>query len=145
MLLIIQIFLVFSIVVIVLIAKGYSVKRKLQVPLYYLFLGGDVGGRKPIKVENKNLVGMPDALFFNLLKLRFVVCEFKSRNYTGVNLYERAQITLYMGMLNKWYLPAPQGIVAYGNGFAVRVRFNKSLFNEICGLRKLCLVELGKF
>ena len=41
MLLIIQIFQ-FSIVVIVLIAKGYSVKRKLQVPLYYLFLGGDV-------------------------------------------------------------------------------------------------------
>ena len=127
------------------IAKGYSVKRKLQVPLYYLYLGGDIGGRKPITVENKNLTGMPDALFFNLLKLRFVVCEFKSRNYTGVNLYERAQITLYMGMLNKWYLPSPQGIVAYGNGFAVRVMFNKSLFNEICCLRNQCLVELNKF
>jgi len=82
---------------------------------------------------------------FNLLKLRFVVCEFKSRNYTGVNLYERAQIILYMGMLNKWYLPAPQGIVAYGNGFAVRVRFNKSLFNEICGLRKQCLLNWVSF
>ena len=81
MLLIIQIFLVFSIVVIVLIAKGYSVKRKLQVPLYYLFLGGDVGGRKPIKVENKNLVGMPDALFVNSSRLKASSFQDNSLSY----------------------------------------------------------------
>lgn len=146
MLLIIQYLIVLFIVFLFLIFKGYKAKKELGVPLYYLYLGGDIGGRKPVYIKKGVVCGAPDCILFNPLLFRFVVCEFKSRNYTGsISLYEQAQLCLYCGILNRWYLPSSLGVISYGNGMTLKIEFDEKLFKKIYRLRNECQKELNKF
>tara|TARA_R110002051_G_scaffold325718_2_gene430452 strand:- start:2861 stop:3292 length:432 start_codon:yes stop_codon:yes gene_type:complete len=124
----------------VLMLRGWQLKKKFRIPFYCLLVSSDVGNRKPKFLRKCILVGVPDALFFNPLKMRYIVGELKSRYYTGeITRYEEAQITLYMGMCNKWYLLKPSGVMLYGNGRVAPVKYNSNLFKSIFKLRFECL------
>lgn len=109
-------------------------------PFYCFYISSDTRNGKPKFLKKKEVVGVPDALFFNPLKVRYIVGELKSRHYTGeITRYEKAQITLYLGLCDKWFLLKPRGVMLYGDGNTVSVNLNRHLFNEIFKLRHECL------
>lgn len=146
MLYILFICLIVVIVSLFVIARGFTVKKALNVPYWMFFLGGDIGGRKPYTLQKYSIIGVPDAVFLDWLAMRFVICELKNRNYTsGVTRYERAQVTLYMALISKWYMRKPVAIVSFGNGIGVRIKFDVSLSKRILGLRDECYAVYCKF
>ncbi|MDN3379971.1 MULTISPECIES: hypothetical protein [unclassified Pseudoalteromonas] len=137
---ILQFLLVASIVLLLITLKGYKVKRLFRVPLYCIYLGGNFHNKKPILLKKNEMVGAPDAIFFNPLKLRIVIGELKSHYYRGhVTVYEEAQVTLYMGMCAKWYLLNPVCVLHYSDDSTVGIKYNPVLFAEIFKQRYDCL------
>ncbi|WP_288987643.1 hypothetical protein [uncultured Pseudoalteromonas sp.] len=140
MLLIFQCVIAVLVITCLVLLKGYSIKKQFGLPFYCFYLGGDIGKRSPVYLEKDCVIGAPDALFFNPLRFGMVVCEFKSRYYKDqITKYEQAQITLYLGMCNKWYLLKPVAVALFGNEIKVKVKYDKALFREIFKLRNKCL------
>lgn len=132
--------LITSIFLLLVILKGYKVKRLFRVPLYCIYLGGNLNKNKPIILKKNELVGAPDAIFFNPLKFRIVIGELKSHYYRGhVTVYEEAQVTLYMGMCTRWYLLNPVCVLHYCDESTVGIKYNPVLFAEIFKQRHDCL------
>ena len=93
--------------------KGFNIKRKFRMPLWYYYVGGDSGSKKnTVFISASGLVGAPDAVFFNPFKFRFVIGEFKSRKfYKEVLPSELYQITLYAGLKRFMFLPASDNVL----------------------------------
>lgn len=112
--------------------RGSSVKKIFGVSWYVIFIGGDIGGRKPHRINKSIVNGCPDAVFFDWVCLRYIVGEYKSRTSsykpTGRELN---QVQLYLGIMNKWNLAKPVGVLAYGSGKITKVIFNKKEFNKM--------------
>ncbi len=121
-----------------LVLRGMSIKRLFGQPWYVVVLAADIGGWKvKRRIQRKGVVGMPDALFFDPVRLRYVIGEYKSRVWKGsVTERERYQVTLYVGMLRRLWRREPRGLIAYGCGRIQNVAFNKGVYVGLLGLRK---------
>ncbi len=127
------------------VLKGSNAKKAFHLPWYCIFIGGDIGNRKPVYLKKGIVTGKPDALFFDLSRCRFVVGEFKSRHYNGeVSEYERVQTTLYLGIAPRGALPSV-GVIAYGNDVGVIIKYDRSLFKAVYRMRNQCLNSLNRW
>jgi len=118
--------------------RGFLIKRLFKFPFWYLFLGSDIGGNKsPYYFDKKGICGAPDAVFFDILTLSFVIGEYKSRNYNnGVTWRERFQVTLYTGLVPPWFFPRSKGYIAYGCGTVKRISFERKYYKGLLSLKK---------
>lgn len=119
------------------IFRGYAVKKVFKLPVWCLYIGSDIGGNNtPYYINKKNVHGAPDALFFNLFTLRFIVGEYKSRVYRGhVTSRERYQVILYVGLISPFLWPRCRGYIVYGCGTVIYVPYVRKTFKALLGLR----------
>ena len=90
------------------------------------------------------LVGNPDALFRDRGNGRLIVGEAKSRHYKGsVTPYERYQVTLYLGMVERLYRRPAAAILLYGNGRRVPLDFDEDLYSRLLALIPRCRQATG--
>ena len=117
--------------------RGVAIKQLFNFPIHYIFLGADIGGyTKGYQLRRYGLIGAPDAVFFDVLSLRYVVAEYKSRKLTKeVNWREFYQVTLYAGMLNRIYLRKPKIVICYAGGELKEVKYRKDNFKKLLKLR----------
>lgn len=131
---------------VVLLLRGTRAKKVFGIPWYVLFIGGDIGRRKAYIIKKSILKGAPDALFFDVFKWRYIVCEFKSRtSYYPPTKIELNQCLLYMGVVNKFYHAAPICVLCYGNGQRHCIAFNKYEFRRMYKQRYELLKVINKF
>jgi hypothetical protein len=118
--------------------RGHAVRKVFKLPVTCLFMGSDMGGNKnPYFVSGDGVHGAPDAVFFDWLRLTFVVGEYKSINHNGqVKWRENFQVILYMGILPPWYWPRCRGYIAYGCGNVVKIAYSRKYFNGLLKLKK---------
>ncbi len=119
--------------------RGVGVKQIFNFPIYYIFLGADIGGhKKGFKLSRYNIFGIPDAVFFDPLHFRFVIGEYKSREYrksNRVHWREMYQVTLYGGLVNRFFLRKPRIVICYGCGHTEEVNYNKKIFKQLLKLK----------
>lgn len=117
--------------------RGYGVKKLFNVPFWCVYISSDLGGNtKPFYINKKGVCGAPDAVFFNLLKFKFIVGEYKSRNFNDhVKRREYYQVLLYVGLVGPWFLPTPKGFISYGCGQVVSITHNKKTFKKLLALK----------
>ncbi len=85
------------------------------------------------------LVGNPDVLFRDRGNGRLIVGEAKSRHHRGsVTPYERYQVTLYLGMVERLYRRPATAVLLYGNGRLVRLDFDEGLYRRLVALIPRC-------
>ena len=121
----------------IILSRGYGVKKTFKIPIWYLFIGSDMGGNdKPYYVNKKGVCGAPDAIFFNPLRLVFVIGEYKSRKYNGqVRLRENYQVLLYMGLTSPSFLFRSRGYLCYGCGSLVPVKYDHKTYKQLLKLK----------
>jgi len=102
----------------------------------YQLLGTDLGRNAgPIRLLVDGLIGVPDALFRKRDGDLLIVGEAKSRHYRGrVTLYERYQVTLYMGMCIKRYGKPVAGRIRYGCGHVVPLSYDPEIYRQLKSL-----------
>lgn len=118
--------------------KAFGVKKLFKLPIYYIYIGGDIAGdRKPFFIDKKGIRGAPDAVFFNIFKFRYVVCEFKSRAFNGRStLREQYQLCLYAYLVPPATLFPCDSYFAYGCGRVVKYDRDRAVFDGLLGLRE---------
>ena len=128
---------VISVLIFLVLLRGYGVKKLFKVPFWYFYIGSDVGGNtKPYFIYKKKVAGAPDAVFYNILKLQYVIGEFKSRDYKSyVKRREYYQVVLYVGLMSLWFLPRAKGIICYGCGAVVPIKYDNKVFKNLLSLR----------
>ncbi len=137
---------IIALLIVKLFITGRDVKKVFFLPWYFIFIGGDIGNRKPVFLKKGCVVGVPDALFFDPIRFCFVVGELKTREYSSnITDYERAQVTLYSGLANKWYLGKSYSVISYASKQAIKVKFDKVLFKKIYKLRNKALNCINQF
>ncbi|GIU32014.1 hypothetical protein TUM3792_44240 [Shewanella sp. MBTL60-007] len=106
-------------------------------PWYCIVLGADIGGwKKPWFIKRRGVCGAPDAVFFDPLRFRYIAGEFKSRAFNGrITIREKYQLTLYTGLIQRFWLPQAQGVIAYGCGRVLKLDYDKTLFKKLMALR----------
>lgn len=129
--------LVASIGLLMVILRGLSIKRQFHMPWYCIVLGADIGGwKKPWFIKRRGVCGAPDAVFFDPLRFRYIAGEFKSRAFNGrMTNREKYQLTLYTGLIQRFWLPQAQGVIAYGCGRVLKLDYDKTLFKKLMALR----------
>lgn len=117
--------------------RGLSIKQQFKLPWYIIVLGADIGGwKKPWYIRRNGICGAPDAVFFDPMRFCYIAGEFKTRTFNGrMTLREKYQLTLYTGLLQRFWLTRAKGIIAYGCGRVVKLDYDKSLFKGLMGLK----------
>ncbi|MBW8191293.1 hypothetical protein K0504_09615 [Neiella marina] len=133
----IDIAIVVLVIVVFITVRNWRIKRLFNAPLLSILIGADIGKhKKAAYIAKKGICGAPDALFFDLLRLRFFVGEFKSRRYSGsVSHRERYQVLLYTGLVRRWYWPRSIGVIAYGCGHVESVKFDATTYRKLLQLK----------
>lgn len=131
---------VFGVIILVVLAallRGYGVKKLFKVPFRYVYVGSDLGGNiKPYYINKRGVCGAPDALFFDLFRLRFIVGEYKSRNYSNyVKTREYYQVILYVGLMTPLFFPRAKGFICYGCGEVVPIKYSHKVFKGLMNLK----------
>ena len=117
--------------------RTHRIRRVFAVPWYCFLLGADIGGSNHSKItfRAQGLIGSPDAIFFDPLHWRWVVCELKSRPFTGrCFLKERYQIQLYLHLSRRFWAPSTCGRLAYTGG-VLKVHYEPKICQELLKLR----------
>ena len=117
--------------------RGHSVRKIFKLPITCIFLGSDLGGNKnPYYINKREVNGAPDAVFFDWLRLTFVVGEYKSRSYNNkIKWRENFQVILYIGLLPPWFFPRCKGYIAYGCGNVVKIHYTSRVFRKLMKLK----------
>lgn len=124
-------------IVIAALLRGYGVKKLFKVPFRYFFIASDLGGSsKPYYINKRGVCGAPDALFFDLIRFRFVVGEYKSRNYSNhVKTREYYQVILYVGLMTPLFFPRAKGFICYGCGAVVPIKYSHKVFKGLMDIK----------
>lgn len=105
-------------------------------PKEYELIAYDLGhAPKTVFLQADGVVGVCDALFQHKRLRHLIVGEFKSRSYGGkVTDYERCQMTMYQGVVERRYRKPALGLLKYGCGKLVEVEFNPDEYRHLIGL-----------
>ena len=91
------------------------------------------------------LAGNPDVLFRDGRTRQVIVGEAKSRHFKGtVTSYERYQVILYLGMVNRTYRQPVKAILLYGNGRRVPLQFDENLYRHLLAQIPACRQAMAK-
>lgn len=114
-------------------------------PAHVRVIASDLGRHRATwSLRADGLVGNPDALFRDRTSGRFIVGEAKSRHYRGsITPYERYQVTLYLGMVERLYRRQARAILLYGNGRRVPLDFDEALYRRLLALIPRCRQATG--
>jgi len=112
----------------------------------YTLVGTDLNTWLPAcKLFVSGITGKPDAAYINYRSSHGIIGEYKSRKYKGnIKLYERYQVTLYMGMLkSKYRLKEISGRLRYADK-CVDVPFDPDLYRRLVLIRDEAKKSLAK-
>ena len=114
-------------------------------PQHVTLKGSDLaGGQDKLFLRGDGLVGVPDALFVHRDNGEIIIGEAKSRYHRGVITdYERYQITLYMGVAGGNTGRRVRGLLRYGCGTVVAIRFDVDLYQRLLFQVPACRQALG--
>jgi len=105
-------------------------------PDEYEVVATDLGGSdQKFFLRTSVLSGVPDAVFRHRRTLEIVIGEAKSRHYRNrVKVYERYQVTLYLGAAETVFNKPTRGIIHYGCGTLVEVSYSAEEYSYLLSL-----------
>lgn len=114
-----------------------SIYRRVNLsPWRYSLKGFDVSENpRPFylrrKINGVGLRGSPDFVFRDRLSGRYLVIDYKKRPHDGkVSSYELFQMTLYLGLINRFWLPEAKGKLLYSDKM-VDVSLNPEILERL--------------